>query len=69
MKNKVIFLALARVPQKQRSQCLMEYEVTEVKRDLLALPVRLGGLGLLKPPIEAISEYKASAQTSEPPVT
>ena len=28
---------------------LLEHQVTEIERDLLALPVRMGGLGLVNP--------------------
>ena len=39
---------------------------TQGERDLLALPVRMGGMGLTNPSQEAASEYVASANISGP---
>ena len=39
---------------------------TQGERELLALPVRMGGIGLTNPSQEAASEYVASANISGP---
>ena len=39
---------------------LLEHQVTETERDLLALPVRMGGLGLVNPINQSQQEYEAS---------
>ena len=39
---------------------------TREERDLLALPVRMGGLGLIKPCQVATSEYEASVKVTTP---
>ena len=39
---------------------------TQGERDLLALPVRMGGMGLTNPSQEAASEYVASGNISGP---
>ena len=54
---------------------LLEHPVTETERDLLALPVRMGGLGLVNPVNQSRQEYEDSAplvkqivkQAAEPP--
>ena len=41
---------------------------TPAERELLALPVRLGGLGLTNPCRNATKEYKAPIRVTRPPV-
>ena len=41
---------------------------TPAERGLLALPIRMGGLGVTNPCHIAASEYEASIATTEPPV-
>ena len=43
--------------------------VSEVERDLLALPVRLGGLGIIDPVQASSSEYEASVNVTGPLVS
>ena len=38
---------------------LLEHQVTETVRDLLALPVRMGGLGLVNPVNQSRQEYES----------
>ena len=45
---------------------LLEHQVTETKRDLLALPVRMGGLGLVNPVNQYRQEYDASIKATGP---
>ena len=42
------------------------HRVSETERDLLALPVRMGGLGLTNPSQTAASEYAASVKITAP---
>ena len=39
---------------------------SEAERDLVALPVRMGGLGLINPSVTADAEYSASIRVSAP---
>ncbi|XP_068724058.1 uncharacterized protein [Montipora capricornis] len=48
------------------SIALLEYQVTETKRDLLALSVRIGGLGLVNPVNQSRQEYEASTKATGP---
>ena len=43
---------------------LLEHHVTETERDLLALPVRMGGLGLVNPVNQSRQEYEASIKAT-----
>ena len=43
--------------------------ITDTKRDLLALPCRLGGLGIINPTKAASFEYQTSKDITEPLVT
>ena len=45
---------------------LLEHQVTETERDLLALPVRMGGLGLVNPVNQSRQEYEASIKATAP---
>lgn len=45
---------------------ITEHEVTEAERNLLALPVRMGGLGITDPTRISPSEYKASVKVTGP---
>ena len=45
---------------------LLEHQVTETERDLLALPVRMGGLGLVNPVSQFRHEYEASIKATAP---
>ena len=45
---------------------LLEHQVTEKERDLLALPVRMGGLGLVNPVNQSRQEYEASIKATGP---
>ena len=45
---------------------LLEHQVTETERDLLALPVRMGGLGPLNPVNQSRQEYEASIKATAP---
>ena len=42
---------------------------SEAERDLVALPVRMGGLGLTNPSVSADAEYSASIRVSVPLVS
>ena len=42
---------------------------SEAERDLVALPVRMGGLGLINPSDSADAEYSASIRVSAPLVS
>ena len=44
----------------------MEHQVAETERDLLALPVRMGGLGLVNPVNQSRQEYEASIKATGP---
>ena len=43
-----------------------DHTVTKVERDLLGLPVRMGGLGFTDPIVRTSSEYKASIKVTDP---
>ena len=43
-----------------------DHTVTEVERDLLGLPVRMGGLGFTDPVVASSSEYEASVKVTDP---
>ena len=45
---------------------LVEHQVAETERDLLALPVRMGGLGLVNPVNQSRQEYEASIKATGP---
>ena len=45
---------------------LLEHRVTETEQDLLALPVRMGGLGLVNPVNQSRQEYEASIKATAP---
>ena len=45
---------------------ITERHCSPAERDLLELPVRLGGLGFLNPVENAASEYKASVSVTTP---
>ena len=45
---------------------LLEHQVAEIERDLLALPVRMGNLGLVNPVSQSWHEYEASIKTTAP---
>ena len=45
---------------------IIEHVTTQEERDLLELPVRLGGLGLLHPARTASQEYEASMKITGP---
>ena len=45
---------------------LLEHQVTETERVLLALPVRMGGLGLVNPVNQSRQEYEASIKATAP---
>ena len=45
---------------------LLEHQVAETERDLLALPVRMGGLGLVNPVNQSRQEYEASIKATGP---
>ena len=45
---------------------ITEHTVTEVECDLLALPVRMGGLGLTNPVSDSLSQYEASVDVTGP---
>ena len=45
---------------------LLENQVTETERDLLALPVRMGGLGLVNPINQSRQDYEASIKATAP---
>ena len=45
---------------------LLDHQVTEKERDLLALPVRMGGLGLVNPVNQSRQEYEASIKATGP---
>ena len=45
---------------------LLEDQVAETERDLLALPVRMGGLGLVNPVSQSRHEYEASIKATAP---
>ena len=45
-----------------------DHTVTKVKRDLLGLPVRAGGLGFTDPVVTSSSEYEASVKVTNPVV-
>ena len=42
------------------------HTVTKVERDLLAYPVRMGGLGFTEPVVSSSSEYEASIKVTNP---
>ena len=42
------------------------HTVTKVERDLLAYPVRMGGLGFTEPVVTSSSEYEASIKVTNP---
>ena len=48
---------------------LIDRNCSETERDLLALPVRMGGLGLINPSVSADAEYQASIRVSAPLVS
>ena len=43
-----------------------DHTVTKVERDLLVLPVRMGGLGFTDPVVTSSSEYEASIKVTNP---
>ena len=43
-----------------------DHTVTKVERDLLGLPVRMGGLGFTDPVVTSSSEYEASIKLTNP---
>ena len=43
-----------------------DHTVTKVERDLLGLPVRMGGLGFTDPVVTSSSEYEASIKVTNP---
>ena len=43
-----------------------DHTVTKVERDLLGLPVRMGGLGFTDPVVTSSSEYEASIKATNP---
>ena len=43
-----------------------DHTVTKVERDLLGLPVRMGGLGFTDPVVTSSSEYEASNKVTNP---
>ena len=45
---------------------LLEHQVAETERDLLALPVRMGGLGLVNPVSQSRYEYEVSIKATAP---
>ena len=45
---------------------LLEHQVTVTERHLLALPVRMGGLGLVNPVNQSRQEYEASIKATAP---
>jgi glycerate kinase len=45
---------------------LTDHECTQLERDILALPVRNGGLGIPNPCHEATKEHAASIQVTGP---
>ena len=45
---------------------LLEHHVAEIERDLLALPVHMGGLGLVNPVNQSRQEYEASIKATGP---
>ena len=45
---------------------ITDHKCNELERDILALPVRLGGLGLGNPIHEANHEYESSAKVTAP---
>jgi len=45
---------------------ITEHATTQEERDLLELPVRLGGLGLVNPARTASQEYEASVKITSP---
>ena len=44
----------------------MEHQVAETERDLLALPVRMDGLGLVNPVNQSRQKYEASIKSTGP---
>ena len=46
----------------------LEHQVAEIERDLLALPVRMSGLGLVKPVSQSRHDYEASNKAIPPPL-
>ena len=48
---------------------LIGHNCSEAERDLVALPVRMGGLGLINPSDSAYAEYSASIRVSAPLVS
>ena len=47
-------------------QLLLTMPVTKVERDLLGLPVCMGGLGFTHPVVTSSSEYEASIEVTNP---
>ena len=45
---------------------LLEHQVAETERDLFALPVHMGGLGLVNPVNQSRQEYEASIKATGP---
>ena len=43
-----------------------DHTVTKVERNLLGLPVRMGGLGFTDPVVTSSSEYEASIKVTNP---
>ena len=43
---------------------LLEHQVAEIEHDVLALPVRMGNLGLVNPVSQSWHEYEASIKTT-----
>ena len=48
---------------------LIDRNCSETERDLLALPVRMGGLALISPSVSADAEYQAFIRVSAPLVS
>jgi len=61
------FLALSKIAKKSRGRsCTRPFNCTGAERELLALPVRMGGMGLINLSQTAALEYAASANISGP---
>ena len=56
-----LFQPLENVIRKKLIQALVGRSVSDIERRILALPVRLGGIGLSNPVLSADCEYSASA--------
>ena len=47
-------------------QAVTDHTISKVERDLLGLPVRMGGLGFTDPVVTSSSEYEASIKVTNP---